>query len=115
VDSIFFGGHLSIAPPSVRNLVIQPSLEMGFGDEFFTLRGNLHFMFMIPISGDAAFYPLFGPSLHYIDWEDGYEDTAAGINLGFGFEFSGIGLELYFGLPRSNLPDLTLALSYTFW
>lgn len=120
VDSIFFGGHVSIAPRSVRNLLIQPSLELGFGDnggnvDFFSIRGNLHFMFMIPISGDAAFYPLFGPSLHYIDWDDGYEDTAAGIDLGIGFEFSSIGLELTFGLPRDNLPDLALTLSYTFW
>jgi hypothetical protein len=118
VDAIFFGGHLSIAPSSMRNLVIQPSLEFGVGDEgidFFFLRGNLHFMYMIPLSGDAAFYPLFGPSLHYVDWEDGYEDTEVGLDLGIGFEFSSIGLELYFGLPQDNLPDITLALTYTFW
>jgi hypothetical protein len=119
VDAIFFGGHVSIAPSGTRNLLIQPSLELGIGDEdaeFFFLRGNLHFMWMIPISGDAAFYPLFGPSLHYIDWESRYEDdTRFGINLGIGFEFSSVGLELYFGLPRDNLPDITLALSYTFW
>lgn len=119
VDSVFFGGHVSIAPRSVRSLLIQPSLELGAGDEgvdFFSIRGNLHFMFMIPISQDAAFYPLFGPSLHYIDWDGVYDnDTAMGINLGMGFEFSAIGLELIFGLPRDNLPDLTLTLSYTFW
>jgi hypothetical protein len=118
VDAIFFGGHVSIAPSGARNLLIQPGLELGFDyddGDFFFLRGNLHFMYMIPISGNAAFYPLFGPSLHYIDWDDGYEDTAFGINLGMGFEFSSFAVELYFGLPRSNLPDLTLAFSYTFW
>jgi hypothetical protein len=120
VDAIFFGGHVSIAPSSVRNLIIQPSLELGIGDDdydidFFFLRGNLHFMFMIPLSSDAAFYPLFGPSMHYVDWDDGYEDTEVGLNLGMGLEFSSIALELIFGLPQDNLPDITLAISYTFW
>jgi hypothetical protein len=117
-DAIFFGGHVSIAPGSARNLLIQPSLELGFGDEgidFFFLRGNLHFMYMIPISRDVAFYPLFGPSMHYVDYEDGYEDTEVGLNLGMGIEFSAIALELILGLPQDNLPDITLTISYTFW
>lgn len=119
VDSIFFGGHIAIHTQAVPNLRLEPSIEFGFGDDdvddYFTIRGSLNFKYMIPLDQRTAFYPIFGPSLHYIDHDYFGDDTEAGLDLGIGFAFSGIGLDLIFGLPNDNLPDITLTISYTFW
>ncbi|WP_428267027.1 hypothetical protein [Haliangium sp.] len=121
-DTVFLGGHVAIYPSAVPRLRIEPSLELGFGDDadIITLRGNANFKVMFPINRSAAFYPLAGLYLYYIDYdEDVYicngdcSDTEAGLNLGAGFEIAGFGIEISFGLP--DYPDITATLSYTFW
>lgn len=115
-DTVFLGGHLAFYPTDLRRLRIEPSVELGFGDGVdFTLRGNLNFKVMFPVSRDAAFYPILGAYLYYLSFDDcdGCDDTEFGVNLGLGFSFSGIGLDLTFGLPE--YPDITFTLSYTFW
>ena len=115
-DTLFMGGHVAIHPRSVRRLRIEPSLELGFGDnsDFITIRANLNFKIMFPISRDAAFYPLLGPNLYYVnpDNRDDYSDF--GLNLGAGFAFSGFAFDLIVGVPN-DIPDVTFTFSYTFW
>lgn len=116
-DTVFLGGHLAFYPTDLRRLRIEPSFELGFGEDAidFTLRGNLNFKVMFPVSRDAAFYPILGAYLYYLSFDDcdSCDDTEFGVNLGLGFAFSGIGLDLTFGLP--DYPDITFTLSYTFW
>ncbi len=115
-DTVFLGGHLAFYPTDLRRLRIEPSVELGFGDPVdFTLRGNLNFKIMFPVSRDAAFYPIIGAYLYYMSFDDcdGCDDTDPGLNLGLGFSFSGIGIDFTVGLP--DRPDLTFTLSYTFW
>lgn len=115
-DTLFIGGHVAIHPRSVRKLRIEPSAELGFGDDadFITIRGNLNFKIMFPISSDAAFYPLFGPSLYYVNWDNGVDYSDFGLNLGAGFAFSGFAFDLIVGVP-DGIPDVTFTFSYTFW
>ncbi len=118
-DSIFFGGHMAFHPGSLPNLRIEPSLEMGLGDEgpfdYLTLRLNVNFKYAIPVGNDMAFFPLLGPAIYYINVDDcpgDCDDTNFGINIGFGFAFSGFALELAVGVD--DIPDITLTFSYTF-
>lgn len=113
-DSIFFGGHLVF--PFARNFRFDPSLELGFGEygrdvDFFSLRINGDFKYMIPV-GSVALFPLFGPSLYY--WNDDLDndDTEFGINLGFGVEFQRFMFSLTVGIE--DLPDLAFTFGYTF-
>lgn len=118
-ETVFLGGHIAFYPSDLRRLRIEPSIEVGFGDEGidYTLRGNLNFKIMFPLSQDVAFYPLIGAYFYHYAFDCGGcsndSDTDAGISLGAGFGFSGFGIDFSFGLP--DLPDLTLTLSYTFW
>lgn len=116
-DTFFFGGHLTIHPRRARMLRIEPSVELGIGDDsdLFTIRGNLNFKYLFPLSRDAAVYPLFGPSLYYFDCGDNCDDTEFGLNLGGGIAFSGFAFDLVFGLPDDNVPDIAFTFSYTFW
>jgi hypothetical protein len=115
----FFGAHVAMHPSdSLWRLRLEPSLELGFGDDAdtLTLRGNLNFKIMFPVSHDAAFYPIIGPYLYYVSRDDGCGDcdrTDAGLNLGLGFAFSGFGMDFTLGLFGD--PDFALTLSYTFW
>jgi hypothetical protein len=121
VDAFFFGGHVAIHPARIRKLVVEPSLELGFAESNaidFTLRANLHFKILFPVGRQMAFYPLFGPSLYYVNWDEGYRaggNSELGMNLGMGFEISGFGVELALGLPDDNVPDFSLTFLYTFW
>ena len=117
-DTAFFGAHMATHPDSLWRLRIEPSLELGFGDDadILTLRGNLNFKIMFPVSHDAAFYPILGPYLYYASYDcdpGDCDDTEFGVNLGLGFAFSGFGLDLVFSVP--DAPDITFTLSYTFW
>jgi hypothetical protein len=122
-DTVFLGGHLAMYPSSSSRLRIEPSFEVGFGDydryeddEVFTLRGNANFKILFPVSYDAAFYPILGVNVYYINWDCGFadcDDTDFGLNLGLGFSFSGIGFDFTFEIP--DQPDFTFTLSYTFW
>lgn len=119
-DTFFFGGHLAIHPDRAPELRIEPSFELGFGDNYYnddlvTIRGSLNFKYMLPVSRQAAFYPLFGPGLYYRNPDNGGSYTEFGLNLGFGFAFSGIGIDVILGLPDDDLPQLAFAFSYTFW
>lgn len=118
-DTVFLGGHVAFYPSDLRRLRIEPSFELGFGDDDldFALRGNLNFKILFPVSRDAAFYPILGAYLYYADFGDcdGCDDTEFGVNLGAGFAFSGFGFDLTFGLPTDSYPDITFTLSYTFW
>jgi hypothetical protein len=119
-DTIFFGGHIAFYPSSMRRLRFEPSLELGVGDDadLLTLRAHANFKFIFPVSQDAAFYPIVGPSLYYYSYDCGddcgADGTEFGINLGLGFTFSGFGIDFVFTLP-DDMPDLTLTFSYTFW
>jgi hypothetical protein len=116
-DTVFLGGHVAFYPTDLRRLRIEPSFELGFGEDAidFTLRGNLNFKIMFPVSRDAAFYPILGAYVYYLSFDDceGCDDSEFGLNLGAGFSFSGIGIDFTVGLP--DYPDFTFTLSYTFW
>ncbi|GAB4519408.1 MAG: hypothetical protein Tsb0020_37990 [Haliangiales bacterium] len=121
-DSIFLGGHVAIHPRFAHRLRIEPSMELGFGDDvdFITLRATANFKFMFPVSRDAAFFPLIGASFYYLSLDDDIcsgdcDNSDVGLNLGGGFEYAGFGIELALGLPDENLPDFTVTFSYTFW
>jgi hypothetical protein len=128
-DTGFFGGHAAFHVGASGRLRIEPSLEVGLGDEegydILTLRTNVNFKFAIPLSRDAAFFPLIGPAVYFVDFDDecdvefiDCEETEFGLNLGFGFAFSGFALELAVGLDDDDnndpFPDLTFTMSYTF-
>lgn len=116
-DTVFMGGHIAIHPSRAMNLRIEPSAELGIGEDadLLTLRINANFKYMIPLSRDAAVYPLFGPSLVYYTLDDcsGCNATEVGLNLGGGFAFSGFAFDLILGF--ADIPDLALTFSYTFW
>lgn len=116
-DTVFLGGHVAFYPTDLRRLRIEPSFELGFGEDAidFTLRGNLNFKIMFPVSNDAAFYPILGAYLYYLSFDDcdDCDDSEVGLNLGAGFSFSGFGIDFAVGLP--DYPDFTFTLSYTFW
>ena len=99
-------------------LRIEPSAEIGFGDDadFFTIRVNANFKYMVPLSRNAAIYPLFGPSLYYFNFDNcsgDCDDTDFGLNLGGGVDFSGFAFDLIAGI--SDVPDIAFVFSYTFW
>ena len=114
-DTVFFGGHVAFYPSGMRRLRIEPSMELGFGNDadVFTLRGNVNFKIMFPVSRDAAFYPIVGPYLYYYSYDCCGDDTDVGINLGLGFSFSGFGVDFAISVP--DAPEFALTLSYTFW
>jgi hypothetical protein len=101
-------------------LRIEPSAELGFGDEgadFFSIRVNANFKYMVPMSRNAAIYPLFGPSLYYINFDDcsgNCDDTGFGLNLGAGVDISGFGFDLVVGVTN-DVPDIAFTFLYTFW
>jgi hypothetical protein len=112
-ESVFFGLHL-LAGPHGRGLRIEPSLELGFGDDFdfFTVRANGNFKYAIPIGqrrGGAYLYPLFGPSLYYFNLDDcsgdRCDDTEIGINVGMGLEISALFFDIAAGI--GDIPELT--------
>jgi len=118
-DSVFFGGHMAFHPGSIPNFRIEPSFEFGVGEaeafDVLTLRFNLNFKYAIPVARNAAFFPVFGPSVYYIGFQDcagDCDETGFGVNLGFGFAISGFGIEL--GLGVGDIPDITFTFSYTF-
>lgn len=119
-DTFFFGGHIAFYPSSMQKLRIEPSAELGFGDDIdiFTFRANLNFKILFPVSRDAAFYPILGPYLYYVSLDEDIcggdcDDTEVGINLGLGFAISGFGFDFAFSLP--DAPDFAFTVSYTFW
>lgn len=117
-DSFFFGGHMAFHPRALRLFRIEPSLELGIGDignvDFLSMRFNLNLKYAIPVSPEAAFFPLFGPSIYYINIDDPVDDseTELGVNLGFGFAYAGFSFELAFG--AADIPDITFTFTYTF-
>lgn len=102
-------------------LRLIPSLEFGFGDigdlDFFTIRGNGNLAWAFPISGGRGrfVYPLIGAAVYYInyDCEPCDDNTEIGINLGVGFDITGITIELMLGLDDEDMPDITLAIGFT--
>jgi hypothetical protein len=121
-DTLFFGGHMALHTQSIQALRIEPSLELGFGDDadLLAFRANANFKIMFPVSNNAAFYPIIGPFIYYVSLDDerfncgDCDDTNFGINLGLGFAISGFGFDFVFGLP-DDVPDFTFTVSYTFW
>lgn len=121
-DTFFLGGHIAFYPSSLQKLRIEPSAELGFGDDIdlLTLRANLNFKILFPVSRDAAFYPIIGPYLYYYSFDEDIcggdcDETDVGINLGLGFAFSGFGFDFAFSLPTRSEPDFAFTVSYTFW
>lgn len=119
-DTLFLGGHMALHTQSIRALRIEPSMELGFGDDvdLLALRANANFKIMFPVSREAAFYPIIGPYLYYITLDEDTgcgdcDETEFGINLGIGFAISGFGFDFAFSLP--DAPDFTFTVSYTFW
>ena len=113
-DSVFFGVHGAIHLSGARQLRIEPSFEFGVGGSLdFSLRGNLNFKYMVPLSRNAAVYPLFGPSVYHVELDNGGDFTDVGLNIGGGFGISGLLFDLAFGI--SDIPDFTFTIGYTFW
>lgn len=103
------------------SLRIEPSAELGFGDaggfDFLSIRVSANFKYMVPLSHNAAIYPLIGPSLYYLNFDDcagDCADTGVGLNLGAGIDISGFGFDLVAGVT-DEIPDIAFTFMYTFW
>jgi hypothetical protein len=119
-DEIFAGFFYEIplgaAGPGV--FVLDPGVDVGIGDDVFSIRGQLNAKYFIPV-GEFFLYPLMGLSLMYVNFDCGRDDrndcddTEAGLNLGLGFAFlERFNLELY--ATVSDYPDLTFSFGFVF-
>ena len=114
----FFAGFfyeipLGAAGPGV--FVLDPGVDLGIGDEFFSIRGQLNAKYFIPV-GEFFLYPLMGLSVMYVNADCGdnrdCDDTEAGLNIGLGFAFlERFNLELYATVDH---PDLTFSFGFVF-
>lgn len=119
-DTIFLGMQLT-AGAGRPGLRLIPSIELGFGEIFdvdiFTIRGNGNLAWAFPIGGGRGryVYPLVGAAVYYVNPDcDGCDDnTEIGINVGVGFDITGITVELMLGLDDEEMPDITLAVAFT--
>lgn len=112
-DAVFFGVHGVVSLRGAPQLLLEPSVELGVGDGVdFALRGNLNFKYMVPLSGNAAVYPLFGPALYHVEFESGGDNTEVGVNVGGGFAISQLNFDLALGI--ADIPDFTFTVGYTF-
>ncbi len=114
-DSLFLGVQAAFRIGR-GPVLIEPSLDFGIGEnDFLSLRGNLHFKYLIRIAPRQSIFPVFGPSLYLIHVDDCVGDctrTEVGIDLGFGYSYSHFSIELALG--AWDVPDITLTLSYGF-
>jgi hypothetical protein len=122
-DTIFAGFFYEIplgaAGPGV--FVLDPGIDLGIGDEVFTLRGQLNAKYFIPIN-QFYLYPLLGLSVLYANFDCGRDDrfdddncdgTEAGLNIGLGFAFlERFNIELY--ATAGDAPDLTFSFGFSF-
>ena len=116
-DTGFVGMYLvSYIGPDFR---IAPSFDLGFGNreafDVFTLRGTANLEYAIPVGRSANLFPIFGASVIYTNFDDcagDCDELEAGANLGLGFEVDRFRFELTAGI--GDIPDLTLALGFTF-
>lgn len=119
-DSVFAGFFYEIplgaAGPGV--FVLDPGVDLGVGDDLFTLRGQLNAKYFIPV-GEFFLYPLLGLSIMYVNFDCGprgdgdCDATEAGLNLGLGFAFlERFNLELY--ATVDDFPDLTFSFGFSF-
>ena len=128
-DTLFVGGHLQFTGliPENKALVLEPSFELGFGDEtvgsgpgaiiYTTLRAAADIKWMLHPSAENTFhvYPLVGLSIYNLSLSDCDGDcssTELGLNLGGGIAFGAIAVEAALG--TGDTPELSARVTYTF-
>ncbi len=119
-DTIF-GGFVWEVPLSggqSGSFVVEPGLDVGIGLDDpvdFTIAGTAHFKYLIPIGGRGSYaYPLFGPMLYYINFDDRRrddDDFEVGVNIGGGIRFDRYEIDLWFGIT-DHIPDLAFAFTF---
>lgn len=115
-DALFLGFQYGIplAESGPGLFLFEPGVDFGIieGPADFFIRGTFHFKYLIPIGrGDFVFYPLIGPAIFYIDFDNG-DDTEVGMDFGFGFGFRQFSFELWAGF--SDIPDITFSFAFHF-
>jgi hypothetical protein len=69
---------------------------------------------MFQVSPDVILYPLLGPSLVLVNFDNNNgndNNTGVGVDLGIGAQFRQFGLELWFGIS-DDVPDVTFAATF---
>jgi hypothetical protein len=111
----FYEIPLGAAGPGV--FVLDPGVDLGIGDDWWSLRGQLNAKYFIPID-QFYLYPLLGLSVMYLNADEDRcrgdcDDTEAGLNIGLGFAFlERFNIELY--ATVSDYPDLTVSFGFSF-
>lgn len=117
-DEVFAGFFYEIplgaAGPGV--FVLDPGVDLGIGDDVWSIRGQLNAKYFIPID-QFYLYPLLGLSVMYVNFDCGRDrdcdDTEAGLNLGLGFAFlERFNIELY--ATVDDYPDITFSFGFSF-
>ncbi|MEZ4416825.1 MAG: hypothetical protein R3E10_13835 [Gemmatimonadota bacterium] len=119
-DGFMFGAHAEVEVAEVPELLIVPSVDVSFGEEFsigysaIRLTGNGHWRF--EVGENFVPFALGGLSIYFFDADTpglrGGSSTDMGLNVGGGLDFGVLSTELWVGI--SDIPNLTLAAAYTF-
>jgi hypothetical protein len=115
-DAWFFGGHLFVTGPfgTEPRLAFEPSAEIGFDDDYTTLRFNGRFKYLFPVDR-VDVYPLGGLAIYHLsldNCEGNCSDTELGLDVGGGVRGRRLSFDLALGL--GDIPDVTLTVGYTF-
>jgi hypothetical protein len=93
-------------------LTLEPGIDVGGGDNLFTIRGtfNAHFIFLV--GRDVQLYPIIGGSVYYWRNDNDNDNTDGGLNLGGGVQFDRFSFEFWFGID--DIPDFTFLFGISF-
>jgi hypothetical protein len=119
-DQVHLGGQAWIRDLIDPNVVLLPSVELGFGDDatVFALNGDVVYEFTELAQDPWSFYA--GGGLGFIRWDSGdFDDTDIGLNLvgGATYDLAGGTRELFgeLRLGVEDTPDLKLTFGLNFY
>jgi hypothetical protein len=118
-QQLFVGAHAQVARP-LPNTVLQPSVEVGFGDDLLLIALNvdLFYEFTELAQNDWSFYAGGGVAINYFNPADFSAETEFGLNLAGGVghmisRSSRLVAEVRIGLE--DAPDVKVSLGVTFF
>lgn len=118
-QQLFVGLHAEVARPFI-NTALQPSLEVGFGDDLLLIALNvdLFYEFTELAQNDWSFYAGGGVAINHFNPDNGSSHTEFGLNLAGGVgrmisRSNRLFAELRIGLE--DAPDFKLSLGITFF